>query len=134
MRCPHCKSEQLITLEHKSVEVDYCDRCRGVWLDAGELELLFGDEQAAREFLSVGAPAVVPKGEKPRRCPECDARMTKESTTGADPITFDHCPHGDGLWLDRGELARALHHARELGRGTRVAEFLQEIFPRVAEA
>lgn len=37
MKCPKCGFD-LQTLNHGSVEVDTCFNCKGVWLDAGELE------------------------------------------------------------------------------------------------
>ncbi|HZH04948.1 MAG TPA: zf-TFIIB domain-containing protein, partial [Myxococcaceae bacterium] len=39
MRCPKCGME-LHTLDRGSVQVDACFNCKGVWLDAGELETL----------------------------------------------------------------------------------------------
>jgi len=35
--CPSCSS-QLILSNKNGVEIDHCPRCRGVWLDRGELE------------------------------------------------------------------------------------------------
>ena len=40
MLCPNCKTENLVTSESQNVQVDHCPRCRGVWLDRGELEKL----------------------------------------------------------------------------------------------
>ena len=37
MNCPSCNVELRIT-DRQGVEVDYCPRCRGVWLDRGELD------------------------------------------------------------------------------------------------
>ncbi len=37
MRCPRCGME-LAERTRVGVAVDVCDRCRGVWLDRGELE------------------------------------------------------------------------------------------------
>lgn len=37
MKCPVCDVDLLMT-EKKGIEVDYCPKCRGVWLDRGELE------------------------------------------------------------------------------------------------
>lgn len=37
MRCPRCATE-LVERTRVGVAVDACDRCRGVWLDRGELE------------------------------------------------------------------------------------------------
>ena len=37
MKCPNC-DETLIMTERQGVEIDYCPKCRGVWLDKGELD------------------------------------------------------------------------------------------------
>ncbi|HZH35158.1 MAG TPA: zf-TFIIB domain-containing protein [Pyrinomonadaceae bacterium] len=37
MNCPVC-SIQLNMMERQGVEIDYCSKCRGVWLDRGELD------------------------------------------------------------------------------------------------
>lgn len=39
MKCPNC-NETLLMSERMSVEIDYCPKCRGVWLDKGELDKL----------------------------------------------------------------------------------------------
>ncbi|MCI2429485.1 zf-TFIIB domain-containing protein [Candidatus Acetothermia bacterium] len=38
MNCPVCKEEALVMAERQGIEIDYCPRCRGVWLDRGELD------------------------------------------------------------------------------------------------
>jgi Zn-finger nucleic acid-binding protein len=35
--CPNCSSEMRLRTKN-GVELDHCPRCRGVWLDRGELE------------------------------------------------------------------------------------------------
>lgn len=37
MQCPVCRVA-LVMSERQGVEIDYCPRCRGVWLDRGELD------------------------------------------------------------------------------------------------
>jgi len=37
MNCPVCELPLLMT-EREGVEIDYCPKCRGVWLDRGELD------------------------------------------------------------------------------------------------
>ncbi len=37
MLCPACKVDLVMT-ERQNVEIDYCPKCRGVWLDRGELD------------------------------------------------------------------------------------------------
>jgi Zn-finger nucleic acid-binding protein len=38
MQCPVCIDEMLRISERQGIEIDYCPRCRGVWLDRGELD------------------------------------------------------------------------------------------------
>ncbi len=39
MKCPVCTSPvDLVMTERQGVEIDYCPKCRGVWLDRGELD------------------------------------------------------------------------------------------------
>ncbi|WP_346825040.1 zf-TFIIB domain-containing protein (plasmid) [Ralstonia solanacearum] len=40
MKCPVCKTPDLLMTERQSIEIDYCPSCRGVWLDRGELDKL----------------------------------------------------------------------------------------------
>ena len=40
MQCPPCSQSPLVISERQGVEIDYCARCRGVWLDRGELDKL----------------------------------------------------------------------------------------------
>lgn len=37
MKCPNC-NETLVMADRQGVEIDYCPKCRGVWLDKGELD------------------------------------------------------------------------------------------------
>ena len=39
MKCPKCGAD-LREEEHHKVKVDVCPECQGVWLDAGELDLI----------------------------------------------------------------------------------------------
>jgi Zn-finger nucleic acid-binding protein len=39
LRCPNCTTEMMLSNKN-GVEIDHCPRCRGVWLDRGELEKL----------------------------------------------------------------------------------------------
>ncbi|HEY0914580.1 MAG TPA: zf-TFIIB domain-containing protein [Solimonas sp.] len=37
MLCPACQADLMMT-ERQGIEIDYCPKCRGVWLDRGELD------------------------------------------------------------------------------------------------
>ena len=54
MKCPVCKTPDLLMAHRQGIEIDYCGTCRGVWLDRGELDKLI--ERAAEE--SAGAAVV----------------------------------------------------------------------------
>ncbi len=45
MLCPSCQNELRIS-ERQGIEIDYCPKCRGIWLDRGELDKLL--ERAER--------------------------------------------------------------------------------------
>lgn len=44
MNCPLCIDEVLDATHRLGVEIDICPKCRGIWLDRGELDRLLGDE------------------------------------------------------------------------------------------
>ena len=44
MHCPKC-GMNLIEVDYKSLKIDRCSACGGVWLDAGELEAAVGLER-----------------------------------------------------------------------------------------
>lgn len=50
MNCPNC-NETLAMTERLGIEIDYCPKCRGVWLDKGELDKIIDKsvEQQAPE-------------------------------------------------------------------------------------
>jgi Zn-finger nucleic acid-binding protein len=39
-KCPVCTETDLMIAQRQGIEIDYCPKCRGVWLDRGELERL----------------------------------------------------------------------------------------------
>lgn len=52
MNCPVCPSVSLVMADRSGVEIDYCPKCRGVWLDRGELDKIIerasADDDAPR--------------------------------------------------------------------------------------
>jgi len=116
----------MIVLELKDVEIDYCVACEGIWLDAGELELLLDDVSARDAFLSSFKKDEASR-EKPRKCPVCGKRMEKALYSGTRAIRIDRCVKGDGVWLDKGELREIVEEA-SYGRGGMVLDLLKEVF------
>ena len=60
MQCP-VDGETLVMADRNGVEIDYCPRCRGVWLDRGELDKII--ERAGAGMAAPAAPAVAPRAQ-----------------------------------------------------------------------
>jgi len=109
--CPVC-DVVMIVLELDEVEVDYCRQCKGIWLDAGELELLLEMAHAQTGSLH---QAITRGGRKPtsqkRRCPLCHKNMLQVEIEGPPRVVVDRCRRGHGLWLDDRELGPLIESA-----------------------
>ena len=46
IHCPKCDGT-LVEITYEDVQIDRCNKCHGVWLDAGELEQLTAREEAS---------------------------------------------------------------------------------------
>ena len=53
MKCP-IDNENLQMTERQGVEIDYCPKCRGVWLDRGELDKII--DRVQEDSATRGAP------------------------------------------------------------------------------
>ena len=69
MKCPVDDSELVMT-ERQGIEIDYCPKCRGVWLDRGELDKII--DRSADEVARPARP--VPAYESPRHDRRYDER------------------------------------------------------------
>jgi Zn-finger nucleic acid-binding protein len=119
----------MITLELADVEIDYCTDCGGIWLDAGELEMLLDKPQQAKQTLdSFRIDTRCP--EKPRKCPICRKKMQKVVVgDSAPPLLIDRCARGDGLWFDKGELHDIFDKA-QLDKDSKIQTLLADMFGR----
>ncbi|MGZ5286508.1 MAG: TFIIB-type zinc ribbon-containing protein [Flavisolibacter sp.] len=52
MNCPNC-NETLVMADRQGVEIDYCPKCRGVWLDRGELDKII---ERASDYMGPATP------------------------------------------------------------------------------
>jgi hypothetical protein len=81
MKCPVCIETDLVMTDRQGVEIDYCPKCRGVWLDRGELDKVI-------ERSATMTPAQAP----PRLAITPNAMITAETTTittgGANMISM----------------------------------------------
>lgn len=92
MLCPHCQSGLAIT-DRQGIEIDYCPKCRGVWLDRGELDKIVeraasathSERSVARDPHSSGPPSIG----RPRRDDESDDDNFRKSGGGRDGYSED---------------------------------------------
>jgi hypothetical protein len=50
MKCPKC-GMNLVEIDYKSIKIDRCSSCEGVWLDTGELSQIVKLEKGALDRL-----------------------------------------------------------------------------------
>ena len=135
MICPVCKSA-MIVVEYHDIELDYCNSCKGVWFDSGELELLLksqglGETKAFLDGITNSQEAA--SSEKKRNCPICGRKMKKTAMGGQPEIFIDVCRDKHGLWFDGGEVVQLIRHmaGERPPKGDskgHVIGFLEEVF------
>ena len=83
MLCPVCKTEHLTMAERSGIEIDYCPKCRGVWLDRGELDKII--ERAAGDVAPPppqARPAPMPQPGYPPAYPQQGYQKKRKSLLG----------------------------------------------------
>jgi len=101
------------------VEIDRCPNCGGIWLDDGEIKELIAKrtapgsdaqleaaiDQLARSQPSAGTPPPLAGDIVNTACPACGGKLTI-ATFGQSSI--EQCNACQGVFVDRGELAKAM--------------------------
>lgn len=128
LRCPVCAKVDMAVLELDGVEIDYCFDCGGIWLDAGELELLMGSSEKKDEILSSFQDVDKICKEKKRPCPICKKSMKKVIIkTENGEVLIDECVERHGVWFDKGELYQIVSCAQKEADSPALS-FLRDIF------
>ncbi len=129
MKCPACQAD----MKHshpKGVEIDVCTGCRGVWLDATELDGLLGieDDKSVEAGLEkiADSPEVCrycgEKLEEAEICGECGHAGELACPRDGEPmylveaigLELDRCPACRGLWVDGFERCKLSKMRRQL--------------------
>jgi len=129
MNCPVCK-EPLVVLELEQIEVDYCTGCKGIWLDAGELELLLETNEERSGLINLFKEAT-PEKEKSHDCPICGKHMQKFYVGEQEKVLVDKCKKNHGLWFDNGELQKVVEFGSE-NKENKIISLLKEMFENSA--
>ena len=102
--CPRCLGVELAEYPAaEGVGVDYCQVCRGLWCDDGELEKLIAAP------LTEIAPLPFQLGEPDGpTCPSCRPGLmhARSASSQGDSVQLFDCSRCRGTWLDGGVLQR----------------------------
>lgn len=99
MPCPRCRVDLLMT-DRQGIEIDYCPKCRGVWLDRGELDKII--ERSAQYAPTIDPLAVG------------SASPWTSNPPAAGQTDYRTAPEGD---------RRTGHHDRDKGHSSRNSFF-----------
>ena len=109
MLCPNCRVD-LVMGQRLGVEVDYCPKCRGIWLDRGELKKIIERTVAEARIAAPTAPeSLLPRA--------AEAQGLLASNAARDQTGYEHARgHPD----DSDDRHRDGRHRRE--------SFLERLF------
>jgi Zn-finger nucleic acid-binding protein len=121
MQCPKCHGEAPDFNTKEGVVVNFCNDCKGLWFDQGELALYTetaADLPQLDTLLSQGQTTSY-------TCPHCpDEHLIEIPYMSGEDLLIDWCPGCHGAWLDHRELpkverlaARHAGHMERLKRG-----------------
>ena len=112
--CPKCK----IQLEPKAigpVEVDECERCKGVWFDKDELRQakdITDSDLNWMDFEIWKHPEKFKPLTKSYDCPSCGNSMNVIDYDNTK-VEIDYCKNCRGIWLDKNKLKKIIQALEE---------------------
>lgn len=107
--CPVCHQALLRAVMDDRERIEICERCKGTFMPLR----VFAETLTARRR-AAQTPSVIPtpadRDDLHRRvdCPACSQPMITDWYYGPGNIVIDTCPACGVVWLDAGELGRAI--------------------------
>ncbi|MDB2687619.1 zf-TFIIB domain-containing protein [Mariniblastus sp.] len=105
--CPRCAVELEVGLMVDTVQVCFCNNCRGYVIDNdtfGNLAIALRDGYKGAD--DKPKPIDPKQLETSQNCPACFAKMEAHPYYGPGSVVIDSCTHCKLAWLDHGELGR----------------------------
>lgn len=102
LKCPKC-SDQVMAIDNiEGVQIHSCEKCKGIWLNKGELNTIVHPIEGDLEYCSTDH---VKEGMiSDYACPQCKKIMAKVNFISYSDIKLDYCRKCKGIWLEKGEL------------------------------
>jgi Zn-finger nucleic acid-binding protein len=107
--CPICKTALARALLDDREPIEICERCKGTLMPLPAFaETLTARRHAARTPSVTPVPADPHDLQRRIACPVCSARMVTDWYYAPGNIVIDTCERCGVVWLDAGELRRAV--------------------------
>ena len=101
MKCVACKDNDMVSLlTDQGVEIDYCPRCKGIWLDKGEIFFFTKKPRQIQHELDEAVARATPSE---RTCPKTGENLLEIKLLDGG-LTLDYSPTSGGIWFDGDEL------------------------------
>ena len=117
--CPNCRVD-LVMSERQGVEIDYCPRCRGVWLDRGELDKILERSAAELGAAAQGAASSPAASSPPMSSPQTSPPDYRGGDYRRDEYRRDERPRDDHRGYGHGDHKHHKQHRRR--------SFLEDLF------
>ena len=113
MNCPN-DNEQLEKVLFRSVEVDYCPKCLGIWFDSDELRFAKDSRDENLNWVDVDLWRDKGRFEVFRVTKHCpvDRVGLQEIRYDGSKTKVDYCKMCHGVWLDRGEFKQIINYLK----------------------
>ena len=109
MKCPCCNTD-LKRKMIKDVEVDECNKCKGIWFEDDELRKAKDSTDSDLNWMDFEIWKHKDKSQARARnlaCPQCN--QTLVAVDYADTgVEIDYCPKCKGTWLDKSEFKKVI--------------------------
>ena len=105
MKCPKCKTEDLVEFTIEGVTVDRCPSCTGIWFDRQELSELLAEDARRVASLRRGSENEEAEGQK-GECPRDRSELLRVYSSVDRSVILDACADCHGIWLDGGEFEK----------------------------
>ena len=110
MRCPVCSNE-LRYITYKSVGLDICTNCNGIWLSNGDIAdyaraLIDSGKIKGQKIELFKSRDVDWTSQEYKMCPRCNLAMKTFNYAADSNVFLDKCPQCGGIWADSAEAVQ----------------------------
>jgi Zn-finger nucleic acid-binding protein len=109
MKCPCCNID-LKSKIIKDVEIEECNKCKGIWFEDDELRKAKDSADSDLNWMDFEIWKHKDKTKARSRnlaCPQCNQTLVAVDYAETN-VEIDYCPKCKGTWLDKGEFEKII--------------------------